>query len=390
MSKAKMSKIKSKKQKKILEEKHEISTSKYVRGLIIGDPHFMKNNVMECNRFTESLIKIAKEKKPDMIVVMGDMLNEHEKVDIGSHNAIETLIDGLSKIAKTFMLIGNHDYADPNNQFLSSKHIFGPFKKWENVRVVDYPIIEKVKNKMFTFCPYVPPGRFVEALSKTIECGEMWEMSDAVFGHQEIRGCVMENGNISTKGDVWDENYPFLFLGHIHKAQKIGENGFCVGSSRQVNFGELDDKGVYLVTFRKKNPVIEKLELECKKKVVIEMNVSEMEDFDKSLYKDNLVKIKVQGESHQIKVFKKSKLKERLETDGITLNYDIIVPNSVPNKPIVFEAPSGAKFMDIVKELIKVRSPAIQDEFRFITGEVIIEEVNDSDSCSECILEFQM
>ncbi len=52
--------------------------------------------------------------------------------------------------------------------------------------------------------PYVPPGRFVEALN--IIDNEWWKNVNCIFAHQEFYGCKM--GAIeSIEGDKWDHSF---------------------------------------------------------------------------------------------------------------------------------------------------------------------------------------
>ena len=48
--------------------------------LIIGDPHIKIDNIPEVDLFIERVTKLAKEKKPDLIVILGDIMHEHERL----------------------------------------------------------------------------------------------------------------------------------------------------------------------------------------------------------------------------------------------------------------------------------------------------------------------
>ncbi len=66
--------------------------------------------------------------------------------------------------------------------------------------------------------PYVPPGRFVEALN--IIDNEWWKNVNCIFAHQEFYGCKM--GAIeSIEGDKWDHSFPLVISGHIHSEQRL-------------------------------------------------------------------------------------------------------------------------------------------------------------------------
>ena len=73
----------------------------------------------------------------------------------------------------------------------------------------------------FLFVPYVPPGRFVEALEtyKNIN----WKDVDCIFAHQEFYGCKM-GAILSEEGDKWESKWPLVVSGHIHSRQWINKN----------------------------------------------------------------------------------------------------------------------------------------------------------------------
>ena len=163
------------------------------------------------------------------------------------------MIEQLSQIAPTYVLIGNHDLIN-HSQFLTDNHIFNPMKKWPNVFIADtMPQVLQIEDsdgeeRTFVFCPYTPPGRFAEALNKIVPLGYTWELADAIFAHQEFEGCKM-NQITSEEGDVWDPAFPPVISGHIHDAQTVGENVFYPGSAIQHGFGESAGKRIWFINW---------------------------------------------------------------------------------------------------------------------------------------------
>ena len=78
--------------------------------LFIGDPHFQVSNIIEVDLFLEKIINLATIKKPDIIVISGDILHTHERLHTVALNKAYELIDNMRKISKTYVLVGNHDY----------------------------------------------------------------------------------------------------------------------------------------------------------------------------------------------------------------------------------------------------------------------------------------
>lgn len=47
--------------------------------LAIGDPHFMITNIKNVELFMEKIYLLIESQQPDLIVMLGDLLHEHER-----------------------------------------------------------------------------------------------------------------------------------------------------------------------------------------------------------------------------------------------------------------------------------------------------------------------
>jgi predicted MPP superfamily phosphohydrolase len=136
--------------------------------LFVGDPHFKIKNVEYIPLFTSKVVAVAESADLDFVVVAGDLLDNHDKLDVEPFNLALNFINLLSQKNKVFVLVGNHDYKN-NQQFLSNHHWMNALKKWNNVTIVDDVVEHEVKKQCkFLFVPYVPPGRFIEAIETKI------------------------------------------------------------------------------------------------------------------------------------------------------------------------------------------------------------------------------
>ena len=79
--------------------------------LCIGDQHFQSNNILEVELFIKRIEELAIERKPDQIVLLGDLLHYHEKVYTQPLNKAYELIDKLRKIAKVKLSTGSMLFA---------------------------------------------------------------------------------------------------------------------------------------------------------------------------------------------------------------------------------------------------------------------------------------
>jgi len=106
------------------------------KAIVIGDQHFKINNIPEVEEYISKIEILVKNKEPDFIVLLGDMLDQHEKIHSVPLNKAFEFINRMRKITKTFVLVGNHDMYS-NQTFLTPDHWLNALKEWENVTVVD-------------------------------------------------------------------------------------------------------------------------------------------------------------------------------------------------------------------------------------------------------------
>lgn len=220
-----------------------------IKILTLGDPHFKVKNVIETDLLTRKFVERAQQEAPTIIVVLGDVLDRFETIHVSPLCRALDLLSQLREIAPLYILIGNHDMKN-NRQYLQSEHPFTACKLWPNTHVVDQVLTQEISGQRFTFAPYVPTGRFVEALDTVGR--DVWLQSRCIFAHQEFKGVVMHNSE-SINGDEWQATWPLVVSGHIHQYSRLGSNIIYTGTAYQTNFGEHDRKTVSLFEFPELN-----------------------------------------------------------------------------------------------------------------------------------------
>ena len=310
--------------------------------IAIGDPHFRVENIVEVETFMDKMAKLVKSEKPDMIVVLGDLLHTHEKIFTIAMNKAYDFIKIMRDIAPTYVLVGNHDYIQ-NSQFLTENHWMNAMKDWDNVTVVDSVISVHKGDLKFVMLPYVPNGRFQEALN-TID--DEWKDADCIFAHQEFSGCKM-GAIISVEGDIWPEDYPCIVSGHIHSRQTPQPNIYYTGSAMQHAFGESDKNTIPIFEFEREKPyILREIDLELPRKRIVYMDMDKIDDFAPKQTEDQ-VKITLTGNYDEFKTFKKSEKYKELTKNGTKVVFktkkvkesdkaDFIEPNSNGFKDILY------------------------------------------------------
>jgi DNA repair exonuclease SbcCD nuclease subunit len=334
--------------------------------LCVGDPHFRVDNIEETKQFTKLLSNYLDEHKEiDIVIVMGDVLHTHEKVHTFALNAAVDFFKMLTKKQKDiYCLVGNHD-ATSNTIFLTDNHWMNILKGWNNLTIVDYPLKVNLDNEFVVLCPYVPDGRFVEALNKI----EDWKDSKCVFGHQLIDGAKM--GMIVANGvEEWKEDYPMLVSGHIHDKQWINKNVYYTGSSLQHSFGEGGDKSLAIV-YVNDTISIEEIYLEIKRKKILYADISELEEIKEKMKEDVEYKIVLSGNEGDFKMLKNSELyKETIGLENVKdIKFKTKMKNTIEGSQ---ERESGTKdsedsFYNCLSQLVrKHNDPYLESFFEHI------------------------
>jgi predicted phosphodiesterase len=235
------------------------------RILAVGDPHFKSDNAVETEICTNALVELVIREHPDAIVILGDILHKHEKIDMGPYCRAEKLLSRIHDVmgvdTHLYILVGNHD-RENNTVYMTDMHVFGAFKRWRNTHVVDYTYVGMQKAKSgrdvrIVCVPYVPVGRFAEALSvygltslridvaEDDVVGYNYHLSDVsiVFAHQEFMGAKM-NAITSNVGDYWPSDAPLCVSGHIHDYDQLAPNLIYTGTPIQHGFADTSNKTV--------------------------------------------------------------------------------------------------------------------------------------------------
>lgn len=228
--------------------------------LCIGDPHLRIEDELQAKLLIKNVNEfLTNNKNIDLIVILGDILHNHEKIHSASLNLALKFFKMCKNYCPTYCLVGNHD-ATNNTIFLSDNHWMNICKEWKNFVVVDKPTFINIKGISLGLCPYVPDGRFVEAISSK---GDLeWLNCNIIFAHQLFNGAKM-GAIVAENVEEYLDEYPLCISGHIHSKQKIKSNLYYTGSSTYVGYGDTGKKYLMLINAeynKKKNSVSVKLQ----------------------------------------------------------------------------------------------------------------------------------
>lgn len=318
---------------------------------VIGDMHITPQFLEKEEKIVfPFLIATAKAQKPDFIVILGDVLHDHGRVDVMCHNSACDLIEELGRVAPVVVLIGNHDYIN-GKQYLTNNHIFNPLKLWPNTTIIDSPTIKTIGEKSFMFCPFVPDGKLISSLNEVSRSGDVWELCDAVFAHTDP---------LSSK-DKWDSRYPPLITGHIHTPYTKGNIYIC-GSIRNVGFGDLGDKFTWMFRF---GDVVghKKFKVPNTELRIVSVRPSDIQklELDGDSVVSSNTKIRVVGSRSEISEFKNSDTFTNLTNKGV--KFAPIVEEKVNSHKL-----SRETFNDTLETVVNTKSNIVQETYNKLFG----------------------
>ena len=273
--------------------------------LALGDAHFESKNIREVNIYLSKLKSFLTEHGDDIdfCCIMGDTLHEHERLHVSPFNKALEYIKLLSEYKPTYVIVGNHDMQN-QSAFLTAEHWVECIRPYPNVTIVDNVLIEELKGYKVIFSPYVPEGRFVEALELA---DKNWKDANLILSHVDIRGANM-GSIISKNADEWKEDYPMLVSGHIHLSQWLGKNMYYTGSIMQVAIDEPSNKHICIVSISNNSclPVINEFDLKLPKKEIIHLDVDDIDNYILPNEEETKYTLYLSGSYEEFKSFRKS------------------------------------------------------------------------------------
>lgn len=224
----------------------------------IGDVHISDRHLNLSHEAMENTLELIRKRPgPAVAVVMGDILDRHDNVKLTHMNMAISFIKRMSSMLPTIVLIGNHDRVN-NQDYMSDVH---PFMGMGDVKgelyIVNRPKVLKIKGHTVLFMPYIPTGRFSEAINLYIsEMHKVGKLTDIksvkdfplIFAHQEFEGAPC-GPIVSTKGDKWPKDHPMVISGHIHHRMLLQDNIYYTGSLYPITTAESNDKGVIIGSY---------------------------------------------------------------------------------------------------------------------------------------------
>lgn len=275
--------------------------------LLINDIHISKDNIPEFEKNWEEAIRVCRDNGINHIVIGGDLWLSRSSQTLSVLMAVRNalLIATQSDIHVT-IAEGNH--CKVNQEFvLGYSHIFS---EYPGVSVIDcYTIINISYNVQLYVMSYFPEnGSFVPRLNAMIAENLDKTKRNILYIHEGIRGGLAQPSDDELPASIFDD-FDATLVGHYHNRNKIkGTNIEYIGSSRQHNFGEDEEKG-YTIIYDDGSYRFVKNEANIRYKVV-DLNVDDINggaDLKQEGYK---VKVRVHCKSSESSAIDRQQLLE--------------------------------------------------------------------------------
>lgn len=281
--------------------------------LLINDIHVNKDNIAEFNLNWDEMCSICKREGIADVVVGGDMFTSRASQTLSTLLAVKHNILKLTS-QDVFITIaeGNHDKV--NQELIDGyNHIWDHIK---HVQVVDYyePLLWEGCDFVLLVLSYFPEnGSFLDVLDNAVNSvlkkypNIAKSKEDIIlYIHEGVHGAL---GDFEIPGEVPQEpllGFKAVLCGHYHNRCKIkGTNIEYIGSSRQHNFGEDEEKG-YTVLYSDGSYEFIKNEVNTRYRTIeIDADAADSLQLDPDLRYKN--KIKVKCSEKQAKLFDKQK-----------------------------------------------------------------------------------
>ena len=284
--------------------------------LLINDIHISKDNIAEFNKNWDEALMVCQREGISDIIVGGDMFTERSSQTLAVLLAVKGALDrAVSKGLVVTIAEGNHDIVD-KEAFEGYNHL------WKGQRYIDvidtYRIIEwEDCDFVLAVMSYFPEnGSFLDWLDRMrdeaiLKHGVRSEQDIILYIHEGVHGAL---GNFEIDGELPQEpllDYKAVLCGHYHNRIHIkGTNIQYIGSSRQHNFGEDEEKG-YTILYSDGSTEFVKNQVNQRYKTV-EVDFDDVAKLDMYFVNDTMdnykVCVKVRCTDKQSKAFDKQQL----------------------------------------------------------------------------------
>ena len=212
--------------------------------LLINDVHVSKDNIPEFQKNWDEALSICKEEGVTDLIVGGDLWQSRSSQTLGTLLAVRDALMKSDHLGIDVTLAeGNHCKVDQESLYGYS-HVYDQYPgviAIDDVKRYDYDGIS-----LYIMSYFPENGSFTDRLNCIIATLDK-SRHNILYAHQGINGALATavDGELPTK--IFKE-FDKVLVGHYHNRCKVKNTNIeYIGSSRQHNFGEDEEKGYTLL-----------------------------------------------------------------------------------------------------------------------------------------------
>lgn len=210
--------------------------------LLLNDIHISKDNIPEFQKNWDEALAICSQYHISDMIIGGDLWLSRSAQTLGVLMAVRQAIIKATN-AGIYLTIaeGNHDKVDQES-ILGYGHLFS---EYPNVDVVDgYTIIDIGDNVSLYIMSYFPEnGSFTQRLQDIVISDFDPCRHNILYIHEGINGALATPNEKELPSSIF-KDFSQVLVGHYHNRCVVANTNIeYIGSSRQHNFGEDEEKG---------------------------------------------------------------------------------------------------------------------------------------------------
>jgi len=215
--------------------------------LLLNDIHVSKDNIAEFTANWNEALHVCEREEVFLILLGGDLFQSRSAQNLDILLAVyDMLVAAGNKGIKVVLANGNHDKVN-QEAIRGYCHVYG---KHENVAVVDDFLSVGDDNWDFVvhMIAYFPEnGSFIDKLNALVQGGLDPKRKNLLYIHEGINGALAHASDNELPATIFGD-FDQVLVGHYHNRCIVkGNNVEFIGSSRQHNFGEDEEKGYTLI-----------------------------------------------------------------------------------------------------------------------------------------------
>lgn len=210
--------------------------------LLLNDIHISKDNIPDfCLNWNEA-ISHCKRLNIGTVVLGGDLFFSRSSQTLDVLLAVhDALLTARNMNIDVILANGNHDFVN-QEAVRGYCHIYD---QHDNVLVIDeyHTLSNPEWSFMLHVIPYFPEdGSFTGKLNEVIENELSADKQNYLYIHEGINNALSRPAENELPVHIFSD-FDRVFVGHYHNRCTVAPNIEYIGSSRQHNFGEDEEKG---------------------------------------------------------------------------------------------------------------------------------------------------